>query len=95
VAYSNQGAGAALDSDLAFGVPADVSIAAAQNGTLASNDVTWSLGDIGGVPARAGDPSSAGARSATLRFSSFGEKQVTVGLTYRVGATMLVATPGA
>jgi hypothetical protein len=93
VAYSNQGAGAALDSVLALGVPADVAIAAAPSGNLAPNDVTWSLGNIGGVPARAGDPSSAGTRSATLRFSSFGEKQVTVGLTYRVGATTLVATP--
>lgn len=91
--YANSGPGAALDAALRAQVPAGVEIAAATDGTIAGATATWTVGSIGGSPARPGDPAPTGARTATLRFDAEGDYVVTVGMDYRVGLSTLAAPP--
>ncbi|MBA3453306.1 MAG: hypothetical protein H0T42_09470 [Deltaproteobacteria bacterium] len=90
--YGNVANGAALDVTLKETVGAGIQIVSAAGGTLAASEVTWTIGAIGGVPLRAGDPAATGGRPATLRFGALGDYQVTLDLTYKVGTSTLTAT---
>ncbi len=91
--YGNSGKGAALDAVLNLDVPATLSIAAAPGATLTATRAGWAIGAISGLPVLAGDPPASGSRAATLRFTAYGDYQVAVGMSYRVGLSTLSAPP--
>ncbi len=91
VGYVNLAPGPALDSILDIAVPAVIEVADAPGGTIAAPGANWQVGSISGDPAQIGDPPSAGSRPATLRFTTLGDHQVTVGIDYRVGTSRFTA----
>lgn len=95
VVYDNSGYGLALDAALlaeVSGSGAEV-IAAPGSAGLSAESAAWEIGSITGSAAQPGDPPSSGSRSATLRFSEFGEVAVAVSLDYRVGASSFEVPP--
>jgi len=90
--YGNVANGAALDATLKETVGAGIQIVTAAGGTVVASDVSWTIGAIGGVPLRPGDPADAGGRPATLRFAALGDYQVTLELTYTIGTSTMTTT---
>lgn len=92
VTFSNGGAAPALDGLLALGLPASIT-AVSDGATIDATGATWDVGAIGGDPGNAGDPASAGTRTARLTFPDYGDYEVTVGLSYRAGVSRLDVGP--
>lgn len=88
VRYDNSGAGAALAATLVLQVNDGAAIAAAPDGTIAGDLVSWDVGSVSGMPMRPGDPPAAGSRMSTLRFERLGEHVVALSLAYRVGSSL-------
>jgi hypothetical protein len=88
--FSNMAAGAALDAVLVETLPTGVTaIAADQGGTVTTDTITWTVGSLGGMPVRAGDPAAAGSRLAKLRFPTAGTFPITLDLEYQVGGSTI------
>ncbi len=91
-AYLNQGRGFALDAVMNQVIPVGVEVASvADGGTTIVAGAEWSVGSISGNPANTGDPPFQGARGSTLRFTAYGEYEVELRMTYRVGQSVLNA----
>jgi MYXO-CTERM domain-containing protein len=90
--YANQGRGAALDAVLAQVYPAGVELVDMEDLVSPIPDgIEWIIGSISGNPPLAGDPPSAGSRWTTLRFPDYGDYEIEVRLSYRVGISTLEA----
>jgi len=89
--YANGAIGPALDAIMTLTAGAGVTIVDASPGTVAGDTATWTVGSIGGTPGVAGDPPPTATRPATLRFGAYGDYQVTLAMTYRVGLSTLTA----
>ncbi len=91
--YANQGRGVALDATLEQVVPAAVTVVDAEaGGSELMSGYQWPIGSIAGNPAVTGDPPSSGNRWTTLEFPDFGDYDVELTLSYRVGLSTLSAT---
>ncbi len=88
VGYINAGRGVALDGMLDGLVPANATLVDFQTGGSAiSGGVEWSVGSISANPPLAGDPPNQDSRDLTLSFPDYGDYDLEVALTYRVGMT--------
>jgi hypothetical protein len=94
VYFTNEGQGTATDSVLALDPPATSEVAAQEDPATAENgNLYWDLGSIGSATGGPSDPPSGGSRWATLRFTDYGEHELSASITYLVGATPLQTPP--
>ncbi|MBA3392380.1 MAG: hypothetical protein H0T89_07035 [Deltaproteobacteria bacterium] len=91
--YANSAIGAAIETSLVQIAPANVTVVSADGGgAIAGDRVTWTLGSVSGMPARAGDPPTSGTRTSTIRFDAGGDYTFTLEVSYLVGSTRFVKT---
>jgi len=91
IRFDNGGLGTALDGELRVDLPAGVSVADAGGGVVGGSFVTYPVGGIG--PQGSTSPPSGASRSLRLEFPGEGAYTLSGQLSYRVGATSLIAGP--
>ncbi|MBW1810579.1 MAG: hypothetical protein JRJ87_20470 [Deltaproteobacteria bacterium] len=93
--FSNFGAGTALDAVLTQVLPATTTLVAFEpGGTEQAAGVSWTIGSIGALVPRPGDPPNQGNRWTEIEFPDYGEYVLEVQMTYRVGVSTLQAPVG-
>ncbi len=93
ISYANHGRGAALDAELSFSFPADVTVLDAGGAVAIQNTLTWNIGSISSASPRSSDPPSAGKLKTTLQFASLGVYPTEATLSYKVGASEFILEP--
>jgi len=89
--YENAAIGPALDAVMTLTAGTGVAIVDAAPATVAGATATWDVGSIGGTPGVAGDPPATASQPVRLGFAAYGDYQVTLAMTYRVGLSTLTA----